>query len=152
MRAPIQNIVLKEKYSTSLRFILNHLTLLVICSLFFQTLFSANGSRVDGYLDRAFQAITTARHHQEADLLIQCPIPPKGNIFLLEVDLNAKDDEDKRTTVSDFCKPFPGNLSNDEGGYNSYLNHRFLHLNSQVNNRPAIAFFILYHSWKSDLS
>lgn len=141
-----------KKFSASSGFKMNPLVLLVFFSFFFQSFYPANGDKVEAGWPALHAAIKKDTENAFPQSLVQAPIPQKTFILLLEVDLPSEDDENRRNTVSEFCKPFPANLSSDEGGYNSYLNHRFLHLNSQVNNRPAIAFFILYHSWKSDLS
>ncbi len=151
MAAGTTNIVVNKKYSTSFGFILNQLMLLALCSFLFQSFYPACGHHVDAGLVRVHKATKIEQHNSYSSALIQSPIPQKAANLLLEADLTTEDDEDRKITISDFCRPFSYNLLNHEAGYNSYLKHRFLHFNSQVNNRPAIPFFILYHTWKSDL-
>jgi hypothetical protein len=152
MQGVTSKIVLNKKYSTSFGFILNQLLLLALCSFLFQSFYPVSGHQVDAGLASVHNATKIEQHNSYSSALIQSPIPPKAANLLLEADLTTEDEDDRRFTVSDFCRPFSNNLFNNEGGYNSYLKNRFLHLNSQVNSRPSIAFFILYHSWKSDLS
>jgi hypothetical protein len=129
----------------------NQLTLLVCCTFLLLTLFSANSGAVEAE-HPVIKLEPQHTDHTDATLVIKAPIPQKGAMFLLEVELTTEDEDDRRNSVSDFFKPFFAYDSNIEGGYNNYLKHRLLHLDSQVNNRPAIPFFILYHSWKSDLT
>lgn len=152
MRAISHNTVLNEKVSTSSRFILNQLILIVFCSFLFQAVFSSAFGPVESGLARAELTTKAQQKHPDAARLIHSPIPEKAPVLLFEVDLTTEDDDDRKSTFSDFCNPFSDNLTNNEGVYTRYLKHLFLHLNSQVNNQPTIAFFILYHSWKSDLT
>lgn len=152
MRTATQKIAINEKIFSSFTIILYQMMLLVLYSFLFQTLFPANGSSFESGSAKVNLAKIPEQHQQNASWQIHSPLPPKVANLLLEVELSTEDDEDRRNTFSDFCKPFPGNASCNEVVYNRSLKHRFLHLNSQVNNQPSIAFFILYHSWKSDLT
>jgi hypothetical protein len=152
MRKSTTIIGLNEQFSASSRFILNQLVVLVLCSFALQSFYLANGSFDQAILPSAHQITNLGQHYPNSPSQIQSPIPAKSPILVLEAELTNEDDEDRRNTVSNFCKSFSDNLTHNTAVYNSSVKHRFLQLNSQVNNRPTIAFFILYHSWKSDLS
>lgn len=151
MHATRPHTRLTKKFTSTFGFILNPMVMLVFFSFLFQSFYPANGSTIDAGLPPVQSAIKGEKAGAFLPTLVQAPIPQKVSLEFLEVCLSTEDDENRRNQVSDLSNPFSGFLLNNEGGYNSRLNQRFLHLNSQVNQRPAISFFILYHSWKSDL-
>ena len=151
MKKITNHIVLNDSKISPWRSTLNHLMLVVLSSLIFQVFFSVNMSSADSFLASGHQAFTVDQHLKGASSLIDALLPPKASHYLLDVELTT-DDEVRRSPVSDSCIPSSYFTSHYEGFYYSYLKRKFIHLTSQVNNRPPIAFYILYHSWKSDLT
>jgi hypothetical protein len=144
--------VFKKKHSASFLSLFYYTTLLIFFSCFFHTFLVAKRGAFEADLARVCIVPKVKPNNLVVTLAIESPLPQKGALLFLEEGLTAEDDEERRNTGSDFFKTISGNLANHEVGYNNYLKHRFLHLNSLVKNRPAIPFFILYHSWKSDLA
>ena len=126
--------------------------LLVFISLVFQGPLLAKGSKAGTGLTSQWLAIQRNQPNSEAAWLIHSPIPPKAANLLLEVELTTEEDENRRKPVSEYFTSFSDYPSYDEVVYNSHLKQKILNLNAQVDNRVSIAFFILYHSWKSYLS
>lgn len=152
MRSVTPKIKSNKRSRGSLRFILNHLVLLVCCSFLFQALFLINSNAVQSDFARILPAFKTDIQNPDEAWLTNATIPDKASFFLLEANLVTEEDEDGKNTGFIFFKIFSDNFFNNEAGYNSYIKHRFLRINAQVNSHPAIPYFILHHSWKSDLS
>ncbi len=152
MQPGLINKVINKKFSPSFRFILNQLLLIAICSFLFQSFNKLNGNSGELGFVQVQPTLKVDQFSRQTCGVTESPLPFKGDLNLFEAELTTEDDEVRKNTGSNFSKPFANHHSNDAFGYNTYLNHCFLHLNSQVSNRASIPFFILYHAWKSDLS
>jgi hypothetical protein len=109
---------------------------------------------IESALANGLTAITAGQNNPGSisAAVAETPRPAKSAGFVFEADLHNEDDEERRHTVSNCATAFKQYSSCNKGVYDGCLKHLFLHLNSEVDNRPTIAFFILYHSWKSDLA
>ncbi len=127
------------KMMLSFRF-LALLALVVFLQQFAFTSFhgSRNHSRIYSIID--------ARYTQDG------PAHSRNTPLGLEIEDEFAEDEDVQHLQDQSYGNLPKRLAVEEIHYTSFLKSRYLRLAHSVSHQTTVPFFILYNSWKSDLS
>lgn len=70
----------------------------------------------------------------------------------LSQDMELLEEDETKNNLDEYWDQIAGKHHSGDFFYTTTLRSRFLQLNSSLHNRPAIPFFVLYHSWKSYLA
>ena len=96
-------------------------------------------------------AIDNKKASLKTNLHLTAQLPAESYPLHADMELTAEDDEDKKVTADEFRNPYAYNHIKRELNYTTYLKNRFSQLELSVAHQPVIAYFLLYHSWKSHL-
>jgi len=67
-------------------------------------------------------------------------------------EMELLEEDETKNNLDEYWDQVAGKYHSGDLFYTTTLRSRFLQLNSSLQNRPSIPFFVLYHSWKSYLA